>query len=360
VSSVWVSIVYSSRSSAQETALVFIENVLPIDKSQYNLTLQSFGVTVLPDLGLTSPVNGTQEVLTYSLESKDSSIDVICTIQNNSVYMCSMYVVEGYVIADQPYSGIIDSAKGFLQKYQLQTMMDSTEMINMLMDIDHAENQTLLFDNLKLTILHIDSTGTYFGDSVEFRWEQIFEDCAYLSLVIGFKDGVLSNFIDRRVIYSIGDTSVNISGKQAIAIAMEAAKTYSYYMSNDWVVSSFNITESEVVAVLQTQIIDSAILYPVWSVILPLNGTWPGSVTELLVEVWANSGEVKYIHHQAYGGNSEPPTVTLTQSPIPTPSPISESNDDNTLIDFRIISVVMAIIIITVITTILLIKKRKK
>ena len=96
-----ISIVHSSISTAQDKALAFIENVLPFDSTQYNITLRSYGVPTLPDFGSTQLINGEQEVLTYSLESKDSAIDVISTIQSNAVYMVNVYLVKGTAISDK-------------------------------------------------------------------------------------------------------------------------------------------------------------------------------------------------------------------------------------------------------------------
>lgn len=286
--------------TAEDKALSFMENVLPFDVAQYNITLQSYGVPVLPDIGSSQPVNGEQEILTYVLESNKSTIDVICTIQNNGVSMVMSNLVKGTAINKESYSNLIDATTGFLQRYQSHSAMDSTKMINMLSNVESIENKTIISDSFKLTVTHKDSTGTIFGDSVCFRWVQTFNGCEYLALSISFKDSVFSGLIDHRVSYRIGDTDVNISKEQAIKIAMEAIKTYSYNMSDDWVVTGFNVTENLVDAVLQPQTKESNVLYPAWSVTLPLNGTWPGSVRELLVGIWAGSGEVYLVHHQAY------------------------------------------------------------
>src|SRR3972149_3928490 len=112
---------------------------------------------------------------------------------------------------------------------------------------------------------------------------------------------------------------------------MEAIKTYSYRMSDDWVVTGFNVTEDKTVAVLQPKTRESNVLYPVWSVTLPLNGTWPGSVRELLVEIWAGSGEVRFVQHQAYGGDGFLPDGTSGSDPSTTPPSSSTDNGGATI-----------------------------
>jgi len=354
-----VSMVHSSISSAQDKALAFIENALPFDTTKYNITLRNYGVPKLPELGSNQPINGEQEVLTYSLESKDSALDVICTIQNNAVTMVDAYVVKGIALSDKTYSNVADAAKGFLQKYQSYTAADSTKMIDMLSKVDSVKNSTAISDNLKLTVTHIDATGTFFGDSIDFRWVQTFNGCDYLLLDVSFRDGVFSGLIDRRPVYTIGDTSVNISKEQAIKIAMEAIKNYSYRMSDDWVVTGFNVTEDKTVAVLQPQTRGSNVLYPVWSVTLPLNGTWPGSVRELLVVIWAGSGEVYLVHHQAYGGDGFLPDGTSGVDPSTTSPSFSTANGGASM-DISTVAGVAAAVIAAVAVTTLLIKKRKK
>jgi len=290
----------SSVSTAHDKALAFIKNVLPIDSTKYNITLESYHVPELPDIGLANPINDKQEILTYLLESKDSTLKVICTIQNGFLKGCTLDVLKGSVISDRPYTNVVDIAKSFLQKYQAYSSMDSTEMIAMLLNVDPTKNATITSGNLKLTVTHRNLTGTFFGDSINFRWVQTFNGCDYLPVSIGFSDGVFSGFLDHRGIYKIGDTRVNISKAQAIKIAMEAVKNYSYRMSDDWVVTGFNVIEDQAVANLHPQVRESNVLYPAWSITLPLNGTYPGSVRELLVGIWAGSGEVYFVHHQAY------------------------------------------------------------
>jgi hypothetical protein len=354
-----VSIVHSSISTAQDEALAFIEAVLPFDSTQYNITLRNYGVPNLPDLGSTQPINGEQEVLTYSLESKDSAIDVICTIQNNVVYMVNAYLVKGNAINDKSYSNLVDATKGFLQEYQAYSALDSTKIMDVLSNVDSIKNTTITSaDNLKLTVTHIDATGTFFGDSIDFRWVQTVNECDYLLLAVSFRDGVFSGLIDRRAVYTIGDTSVNISEEQAKKIAMDAIKTYSYNMSDDWVVTGFNVTEEQVIAVLQPQTKESTVLYPAWSVTLPLNGTWPGSVRELLVEIWADSGEVHFVHHQAYGGDD---FLSDDTSSSDSSTPAASSGNGGSLIDnSTVVTGIVAVAIVAVTVTILLIRKRTK
>jgi hypothetical protein len=366
-----VSIVQSSFSTASDKALAFIENVLPFDSERYSVALKNYDVTKLPDLGLTQPIYGDQEVLAYKLESEDSEADVVCTLQDGALYMCNVYTVKGSLISDRKYSNVIDAAAGFLQKYQSNSKLDSTEMLTMLTDVDSIENKIITSENLKLTVTHQDLTGTWFGDSIEFRWVRVINGCEYLVVNLSFRDGAFSGILDHRQRYSIGNTSVNISEEQAIKIALEAVKNYSYPMSDDWIISGFNVNEDQITATLHPRTREGNVLYPVWSVLLPLDGVYPGSVRELLVGIWAGSGEVYLVHHQAYGGSypiSDSDSGYIisddnsgVEDATTSPSPSTPSKTSTASVDIIIIAIVAAVAtVVAIMASALFIKKRRK
>jgi hypothetical protein len=280
-------------SISEEKGLGFIENVLPIDSSQYEVTFKP------PRFGFT-PIDDRFLIETYSLASKNSSLTFICSYYEGALYHCQLSVDNGSIITDQLYANRTAAAKSFLEKYQAYAELDSTEMIAMLTDVEPTENRVITAGNLKLTVTHKDLTGTWFGDTISFRWVRVINGCEYLVVNLSFRDGAFSGFIDHRQRYSIGDTPVNISREQAIKIALEAAKNYSYPMSDDWIVSGFEVVEHQIIANLIPTTREANILYPAWSVTLPLNGVYPGSVRELLVGIWAGTGEVYFVHYQAY------------------------------------------------------------
>jgi hypothetical protein len=369
-----ISTAQSSFSATQAQAQTFIENVLPIDSSKYNMTLRNYGVPSLPDINVDKQndrlYDGNEEVLTYSLDSKDSSIDVICHFNDGNLYICYASTRKGAVITDKAYTNVADAAKSFLEKYQAYSKLDSTEMMAMLANVDSTENATITSKDLTLTITHKDLKGTFFGDSINFRWVRIVNGCEYLLMDVAFSDGAFAGFTDHRVRYSIGDTTVNISKEKAIAIAMNYIKNYSYRMSDNLVISDFNVTEDKTVAILKPTMREDNILYPHWSVTLYLNQTYPGSVISILLGIWADTGEVFFCHYQAYGGadlpsNSYTSTTTSESDsnsamPTTTPSQIAAQTnvapiDTNTVV---IIAVVVIAIVATAVT--LIVKKRSK
>jgi hypothetical protein len=353
----------SAASATQDKALAFIENVLPIDNSQYNVTFRP------PFPGFT-PIDDRFVDETYSLESKDSLLTFICSFYEGALYLCQLGADKGSIVTDQPYANTAEAAKSFLEKYQAYSKLDSTEMIATLTNVDPTENTTVTSENLKLTVTHQDLTGTWFGDSINFRWVRPINGCEYLVVNLSFRNGVFAGFIDHRARYSIGDTTVNISREQAVKIAMEAIKNYSYRMSADWVVTGFNVTEEKTVANLIPAVREGNVLYPSWSVTLPLNGTWPGSVRELLVGIWADSGEVFFCHHQAYGGSdliSDSSSGYMvsdgnsgSDSPATSPSSSSPENNGASLNLNMAAMIAVATIIVAATTIIWIVKKRKE
>jgi hypothetical protein len=362
-----ISVTNAPTSISQEKALAFIENVLPIDSSQYNITLSKHVVPKLPDIGLYKHNDGNRELLTYSLESKDSIVNVICTFNDGVLYICQADTRKGSVITDKAYANTADAAKSFLEKYQAYSKLDSTEMITMLTNVDPIKNANITSGTLKLTVTHQDLSDTTFGDMINFRWVRTINGCEYLVAEVAFSDGDFYGFTDNRARYSIGDTTVNISKEQAIKIAMENIKNYSYNISDDWVVSDFNVTEERTVAKLVPTVREGNTLYPYWSVTLYLNQTYPGSVTSLLLGIWADTGDVFFCNYQAYGGSypisdSDSGYILADDSGSESPSPSSSALENNeTSTDLSMVAAIAVVMIIIAVGTItLLVKKRNK
>lgn len=333
----------SAVSTNQDQALAFIEKALPVDISKYNTTLTKY-----------SKMNGTADIAQYILESDESTLVVNCYVKNNVLTGCNMETKKGQVISDRPYANLTDAARGFLEKYQTYTGLDSTEMISMLADIDTTKNSSITIGNTKLTI----SNQVVFGDEITLlSWAYTVNGADYTSIKVGFRNGIFDAFYDNRGIYSIGDTSVNISKEQAINSAMEYVKTYSYAMYGGVRISGFNVTEDRTVAELRTTARSSTVLKPYWSVMLYLNQAYPGSVNAFLVNVWADSGKVFNIGHEGPGGGSalaDNSGLAFTSS---TPEEISSSS---TWPDMRVaFGIAIAVIAVVVASSVIIKKKRK-
>jgi hypothetical protein len=181
-------------------------------------------------------------------------------------------------------------------KYQNYTHVDSTEMINMLSNGDPTKNPAMTSGNLTLTV----SNGEFPAGTktTSFNWKYVYNNCEYTGLFISFSNGTFDGFVDTRGLYTIGNTTVNVSMRQALDAAMKYIENYAYKMADDVWISDFNVTGTS--AELFSTVREPYVLYPYRQVKLFLNETYPGSVHGLLVLVWADSGEVFHCSNIAY------------------------------------------------------------
>jgi hypothetical protein len=119
------------------------------------------------------------------------------------------------------------------------------------------------------------------------------------SLRLVYEDGVLTDFIDGWYLFTIGNTNVNVNADNAIEIARDAVKNFTWKV-NGIPVSGFNVL-SEPVSVTFHPIPRevSLALVPYWQVILYLDNVYAGGVTRLAVGVWADTGAVAQITAQS-------------------------------------------------------------
>ena len=190
---------YSAVSTdAENIALDFTQNVLPVDMLQYTAVLTKY------------TQRRAQEDVTLALGSNQSDVEVIYIIENDVITGIIFNVKRGSVIADRPYDDFGAYVKGFLEKYQIFTGIDSPEMVNMLADVDLTQNSASKTGNTTLVISNRDLAGSL-GHHTSLVWSYVVNGCKYPGLSIGFDDFVFSGLNDKRSIYEIGDTAVNVS-----------------------------------------------------------------------------------------------------------------------------------------------------
>ena len=296
--------------TAQEQALAFIENVLPVDLSKYNLTFNKY-----------STLDGVVGDLRYSLDSEDNTIDVICKVEKNVLTYCHIYPMNGPVISDRQYANLLDAVKSFLEKYQNYSKIDSTNLTSMLDNVDLTKNVTSIVGDTKLII----TNNIFGGEEITYlKWANTVNGADYTLLQLGFlKNESFEVFMDERAVYTIVDTSVNVSREQAIEIALKNLSSYSYEMPDHSFVSDFNVTKDKITAELAISRANYE-LRPYWDIRMPLNQTYPGSVQGITVFIWANTEEIISYGNIAFGGidynDSSDPTSTITPTPTLSPS----------------------------------------
>jgi hypothetical protein len=301
---------HANQATAQEQALNFIENALPVNLSKYNLTFVKY-----------STIDGEIGDLKYILSSEEGTVDVLCKVEQNVLTNCHIYPMNGPVFRDRQYANLLDAVKSFLEKYKTYSKIDSTNLTAMLNNIDLTKNTTTTANDIKLTITNNFWMGE---DHTYFNWAYTVNGADYSLLQLGFlKDGSFEAFLDNRAVYTFSDTSVNFSREQAIEIALGNLSSYSYKMPDQSTISDFNVTKEKIFAELAVSRANYE-FRPYWDIRMPLNQTYPGSVQGISVFIWANSGEIISYGNIAFGGieysNNSNPKPSLSPTLFPSPS----------------------------------------
>jgi len=186
--------VYVAESSDADDVLVFLEEVVSLDVTKYDVTLLGTSVTY-PDW-LDGLVQLTGK---YSLESETSKIDVLFKFRNDTLSWCLVRIVEGsphYLNA--PSANIRDLACGFLQKYRDYSGDSELDAMRSLLDVvDVAENSTKTVGNLKLTV-----SVTSFSSCFDWRYTIDGAECSGVD--VSFRNGHFYAFGDDRSYYQAG------------------------------------------------------------------------------------------------------------------------------------------------------------
>lgn len=312
------SIVQLSDATAEdlvaEQVLPFLRDVAKIDLANYNVTLLH---TFDTDLGGFKETCGI-----YKLESKTDDIEVAFALNNNTLVYCKVYVNQGTLKVSQPAANIADAATEFLESYHEWSENTVIEAMKTALDtVDLTKNMTVTVDDVQLDV---EQTR---GIVTTLNWRIVINGAKYTGLSVAFDDGVFYAFKDDRSYYHIGDTTVNVSRSEAIAIAMKQVQNFSYIYNNE-TVDNFTIREDKISALLLTMDrYEPSVWYPYWSVNLPLNDLYPGYVSSLAVKIWADNAEVfdcQVLGFDAMISENPTPAPAVTESPI-VESPYSES-----------------------------------
>ena len=306
----------SVDSTVPEEALAFLEEVVQLDVSKYNVTLvsNSFDYTGPPQ----EPAFIVQENLKYTLEFEDSKVDAIFAFKNGTFAWCGIYVIEGSPLYSkhQPDNDL-DRAKGVLERCHNYIEVPGFHVMRDLLGaVDKLENTVKTLGNMKLEITQ-DSVST------RFLWSHMYSGIDTKALSISFfLNGNLRGIMNYLCLTTVGDAEVNVSEEEAINIAMEYAKGFSWKAGVDpdnmVEVKDFKILESPVKAELSMQPREALTLYPYWYVELYLDKVYPGGVSSIHVGLWADTGKVNYCQEMSYGGGL-PPDDTETDTTTPPP-----------------------------------------
>jgi hypothetical protein len=103
--------------------------------------------------------------------------------------------------------------------------------------------------------------------------------------------------IDGYFLFSVGSTGVNVSSDRAVTLARNALNGYSW-TADGATVSDFQVIGQPTV-IFHPNTKNSLALYPQYTVTFSLDKVYPGGVNAIVVEVWADDGNIAQIETQS-------------------------------------------------------------
>ncbi len=277
-----------SWSAGTDDAIRFLQEVLQLNVTAYQATLDTNYVVPRPDLGDT-----VEENLKYSLVSSESQINVAFRFRNNKVSRIQLSYFEGAPIYSQPQATtIVEAAKNLLQRFRAYEDSEYLqEMSSMLDAVNTTGSVEVVNGNMKLRI-------SISGAKGEVQWLYTENDIDFQTKAVSFifENRVLTEVSDGWFLYTVGSTTVSVSRDEAIDIAREYVKSYRWTVDGT-VVSEFNVLYEPVSCVLlpHTREENSLALIPYWYVTLYLDKVYPGDVDRIAVGLWADTGQVAHV-----------------------------------------------------------------
>jgi hypothetical protein len=237
-----------------------------------------------------------EQVMTYSLTSSDSKMDVVFRFRNNDLSWYQIIVLDGSPVYSQPQShSVLDAAKSLLGR--LATYENTSYLANMTSMLSMVSTAT---PNIEITEGNIKLNVTISGNSAQivFIYTENSVDFSPENLTLVFDtNGDLTQLTDDWYLFTIGSTSVNISSDKAEGLARNALNGYSW-AANGTTVSNFNVLSQPVSVVFHPNTKNSLALYPQYTVTFYLDKVYPGGVNSISVEVWADTGDTAQIKTQ--------------------------------------------------------------
>jgi len=329
--------------------LVFLRDVVQLDMTKYEARLSISDV--MPWTGGLTKTTG-QYVLDSSGLGGTSSLEVSFAFMEKDLVLCLLYEVSQGppIYSKQPATDLSDAAADFLQRYQTFSGDAELEKMRSMLDtVNPTANTTTTVDNVKLKV-------SVEPNKALFTWSTTFNGADYSRLNLEFRNGHFSEFSDDRSYYTVGSTEVNISEEEAVRIALERVDTYAY-MYNGTEIADFNIVKEQILTKMQVMGKFKPLeLYPLWTVDLPLDEVYPGSVYYIEVRLWAGTGEVIDCTALGYGGDGGLPPQDSPTAPSPTNTQ-TENNDAPPTAMY--VAATAAAATIAVATTAVFIKKRR-
>ena len=253
-----------SWAQITDLAMNFLQQVTQINTSHYQATLVSNTVDQPSDLG-----GILEQTMMYSLTSNDSKMDVYFRFRSNELSWYQIIMLEGSPVyfQPQPYSAL-DAAKGLLTRFtSYENASYLGNMSSMLSSVSNA------MQNMEITegnnILNVTVSGA--STQIVMMYTENGVDFSPKCVSLTFENNDLTDFIDDYYLFTIGSITVNVSSDQAIQLAINAVKGYSW-TANGTTVSNFTVLSTPVSVIFHPNTKNGLALYPQWTVTLYLQG----------------------------------------------------------------------------------------
>jgi hypothetical protein len=299
------------RSTVEEKGIPILSDVVSVDLEKYTLVSEK-----LPQDSYLGVIP--QENVRYTLDANGSKIDMLYTYANGNLRMIHVLESSGSPLVTKSSTrtvqfgnvsmqvmDVVETAKGFLSDYRSYSKSDFYAGLGVMLDgVDASENLTKVSGNMKLEV-------SVLKDSTIFKWMYSINgvDAPSKCVILGYQNDFLKYFIDNWGLYSIGNATVYLSEQQAIDIAVAHAKSYSWNIGSDDNIAkiiNFKVANAMIsqtvfasnVYVDMPRSVDPLMLYPIHHVWVGLDKFYPGNVYGFNVYVWADTGDVCYIHER--------------------------------------------------------------
>jgi len=275
--------ILQSWSRNTDEAIAFLTDVIQLDITKYHAELVSNTLEFRPDLG-----GITEEILKYSLLSYESRLDVFLRFRNQTLSRYYIQVLEGVPYYSQPQpDNLLDITSQILNRYKTYTGASYlNEMESMLGNVDEIAGLEKIVGNMKLEAT-IEGNNKiikclYTVDGIDFPTKGV---------EFKFEGDFLKEITDGWLLYQIGSTELNVSEEEAIAIALEYAKTISL-TSGTQEVKNLTILEDSVEARFWPHPREALELIPYWYVVVRLDRIYPENIDRIGIGIWGDTGEI--------------------------------------------------------------------
>ena len=196
----------SSNSILDNTALVFLKEVVGLDVDRYEVTLIS---SIVRDYtNDNNPVGNLGYIKTnevYGLINWDMKTEIYSDLRvsfsyiNSTLRSCSVSVDSGLAYSHKPLPYDLSAAAGvFLERYDsFSADPELDSMKSMLANVDLSTSTTKVGSNLKLEV-KVDA------DRTSIRWVRTINGVDYSRLILDFENGAFLDFFDSRSYITIG------------------------------------------------------------------------------------------------------------------------------------------------------------